>query len=122
VKQVVSPWNSERVLLALTGQSPEGLGHVRDLIAQDPLFYQLQGDTVLISANTENPSPFDANDYTLQFLRLAPPQQMVGDQRSWWLLFRSNWLILVPALVIAALLLYGVAQLYLQRVSPASRS
>ncbi|WP_416669963.1 cellulose biosynthesis cyclic di-GMP-binding regulatory protein BcsB [Egbenema bharatensis] len=122
VKQVVSPWNGERVLLALSSQSPEGLGHVRDLIAQDPLFYQLQGDTVLISANTADPSPFDANDYTLQFLRLSPPQQVVGDQRSWWLLFRSNWLILVPALVIAALLLYGVAQLYLQRVSPASRS
>jgi hypothetical protein len=121
-KQIVSPWNSERVLLALSSQSPEGLGRVRELLAQDPLFYQLQGDTVLISANTETPSPYDANDYNLQFLSLSPQQQIIGDQRSWWLLFRSNWLVLAPALVLAALLLYGVSQLYLQRVSPSARS
>jgi hypothetical protein len=121
-KQIVSPWNPERVLLALSSQSPEGLGRVRELLAQDPLFYQLQGDTVLISANTENPSPYDASDYNLQFLSLSPPQQIIGDQRSWWLVFRSNWLVLAPALIIAALLIYGVAQLYLQRVSPSTRS
>jgi cellulose synthase operon protein B len=121
VKQIVSPWNQERVLLVLTGQTDAGLEQVRNLIGQDPLFYQLEGDTVLISANRDNPSPYDANDYNLEFLQESPQRQIVGDQRSWWLLLRSNWFILVPALVVSALFLYGVAQLYLKRVAVQQR-
>ena len=121
LKQIVSPWNSERVLLALSSQTPAGLAQVRNLIAQDPLFYQLQGDTVLISTNTANPSPYDVNDYNLEFLRQSPQRQIVGDKESWWLMLQTNWLILIPALIVAALLLYGVAQLYLKRVSPQER-
>jgi cellulose synthase operon protein B len=121
VKQLISPWNQERMVLALTGQTEAGLSQVRDLLAQDPLFYQLEGDTVLISANTPNPSPYDANDYNLEVLRESPQRQIVGDQRSWWLLLRSNWFILVPALVVSALFLYGVAQLYLKRVAVQQR-
>ncbi len=117
----MSPWNSERVLLALSSQTPAGLAQVRNLIAQDPLFYQLQGDTVLISTNTANPSPYDVNDYNLEFLRQSPQRQIVGDKESWWLMLQTNWLILIPALIVAALLLYGVAQLYLKRVSPQER-
>lgn len=121
IKQIVSPWNEERVLLALTGQTDTGLDQVRDLIGQDPLFYQLQGDTVLISANTTNPSPYDANDYNLEFLKESPQQQIVGDEKSWLLFLRSNWFVLVPALVVAALILYSVAQLYLRRVTVQER-
>ena len=121
IKQIVSPWNEERVLLALTGQATEGLDQVRDLLDQDSLFYQLQGDTVLISANTNNPSPYDANDYNLEFLRESPQRQIVGDERSWLLLLRNNWFVLVPALVVAALILYSVAQLYLRRVTVQER-
>lgn len=121
VKQIVSPWNEERVLLALTGQTDKGLDQVRDLMGQDPLFYQLQGDTVLINANTTNPSPYDANDYNLEFLKESPQRQIVGDEKSWLLFLRSNWFVLVPALVVAALILYSVAQLYLRRVTVQER-
>lgn len=121
IKQIVSPWNEERVLLALTGQTATGLDQVRDLLAQDPLFYQIQGDTVLISANTDNPSPYDANDYNLEILRESPQRQIVGDEKSWLLLLRNNWFVLVPALVVAALILYSVAQLYLRRVTVQER-
>jgi hypothetical protein len=121
IKQVVSPWNEERVLLALSGQTEQGLEQVRDLMAQDPLFYQLQGDTVLISANRTNPSPYDANDYNLEFLKDSPQQQIVGDEKRWLLFLRSNWFVLVPALVVAALILYSVAQLYLRRVTVQER-
>lgn len=117
IKQIVSPWNNERVLLALSGQTAAGLDQVRDLLAEDPLFYQLEGDTVLISANSSDPSPYNANDYNLEFLRESPQRQIVGDRRSWWLLVQSNWLLLVPAMIIAALVLYGVAQLYLKRAT-----
>lgn len=121
IKQIVSPWNEERVLLALTGQTAKGLDQVRDLIDQDSLFYQLQGDTVLISANTTDPDPYDADDYTLEFLKESPQRQIVGDEKSWLLFLKSNWFVLVPALVVAALILYSVAQLYLRRVTVQER-
>ncbi|GAB4377166.1 MAG: hypothetical protein Kow00121_25840 [Elainellaceae cyanobacterium] len=121
VKQIVSPWNPERVLLALTSQTANGLEQVRELIAQDPLFYQLEGDTVLISSNTENPSPYNANDYNLEFLRQSSQRQIVGDEKSLWLLLRGNWFVLVPALILAALVIYGIAQLYLKRAAVPER-
>lgn len=117
MKQIVSPWNGERVLLALSAQTTAGLEQVRQLIAEDPLFYQLQGDTALISANTSDPSPYDSHDYNLEFLRESPQQQVIGDHNKWWFLLKSNWVLLVPALVVAALTLYGVAQLYLKRAT-----
>lgn len=119
VKQILSPWNGERVLLALTAQTEAGLDEVRDLLSQDPLFYQLEGDTALISANTPDPSPYDPNDYTLEFLQQSPQRELTSadwSNRLLWLM-RSNWFVLAPAIVVASLVLYGVVQLYLKRLT-----
>lgn len=117
VKAILSPWNSERVLLALTSQTDAGLDQISDLLSQDSLFFQLEGDTVLIQANTANPSPHDAQDYTLEFLRQSPQREItptgISEQISH--LLRSNWFILTPGLIAAALLLYGIAQFYLKK-------
>ncbi|MBD2091540.1 cellulose biosynthesis cyclic di-GMP-binding regulatory protein BcsB [Microcoleus sp. FACHB-1515] len=118
VKQILSPWNRDRVLLALSGQSPAGLKQVRQLISDDPLFSQLQGDTVLISANRPDASPYEPGDYNLEFLQQAPVRELRGIDR-WNLLrfVRSNWYVLAPAIVIAAIVLYGVSQLLLKRMT-----
>jgi hypothetical protein len=117
VKAIFSPWNRDRVLLALTSQTDAGLEQVRDLISQDGLFSQLEGDTVLISANTTNPSPYDAQDYTLEFLHQTPQREIattgMSDQAA--RLLRNNWFILAPGLVVAALIFFGIAQFYLRK-------
>jgi cellulose synthase operon protein B len=118
---VISPWNKERLLLVLSGQTETGLKQVTDLMAQDPLFYQLQGDTVLISANTSNPSPYDPDSYTLAFLQQSPQRAIVKTDWSNHLvsIMRGHWFILAPSILVAALLIYGVAQLYLKRLTQA---
>ncbi|MCU0524300.1 MAG: cellulose biosynthesis cyclic di-GMP-binding regulatory protein BcsB [Elainella sp. Prado103] len=119
VKQVISPWNPNRVFLALSGQTVTGLEQVTDLFDQDSLFYQIQGDTVLIHPNQSNPSPYDPASYTLEFLRQSPQRNMV--QTDWsnrlLTLLRGHWFVLAPGILIAALFLYGVAQLYLKRLA-----
>jgi hypothetical protein len=121
VKQVISPWNNERLLLVLSGQTETGLKQVTDLLGQDPLFYQIQGDTVLISANTTNPSPYDPDSYTLAFLQQSPQRDIVKTDWSNHLVnvMRGHWFILAPSILVAALLIYGVAQLYLKRLTQA---
>jgi hypothetical protein len=117
IKEIVSPWNKERVLLALTGQTETGIGQVQDLFNQDSLFYQLDGDTVLISANQSQPSPYTAQDYNLEFLRQSSQREVSTTNRLERLLvlMRSNWFVLAPGLIAAALMLYGVMQLYLKK-------
>lgn len=117
VQAMISPWNRDRVLLMLSGQTENGLKQVTDLIAQDSLFYQIQGDTVLISANRANPSPYDPDSYNLTFLQQSRQREIVKTDWSNQLinLLRGHWFILAPSILIAALLLYGVAQLYLKR-------
>lgn len=117
IKEIVSPWNSERVLLALTGQTETGLKQVHDLFNRDPLFYQLEGDTVLISANQSPPSPYSEQDYNLEFLRQSSQQELSNTSRfdRIMVLLRSNWFVLAPGLIAATLMLYGVAQLYLKK-------
>jgi cellulose synthase operon protein B len=117
VKEVLSPWNHDRVLLALSGQSNVGLLQIQDLLDHDPLFFRLQGDTVLISANSPNPSPYETDDYNLEFLQQSPQRQLVGKDRwNWQLFLRTNWFLLAPALIVVALVMYGVTQLYLKRL------
>lgn len=117
VKAMFSPWNSERMLLALTSQTEAGLKQVRDLISQDALFFQIEGDTVLVSANVDAPSPYAAQDYTLEFLRQSPQRTVspagVTDQVSH--LLRNHWFVLAPGLIVAALILYGIMQFYLKK-------
>jgi cellulose synthase operon protein B len=117
VKEVLSPWNRDRVLLALSGQSNVGLLQIQDLLNYDPLFFRLQGDTVLIGANTPDPSPYETDDYSLEFLQQSPQRQLVGKDRwNWQLFLRTNWFLLAPALIVVALVMYGVTQLYLKRL------
>ena len=119
VKEIVSPWNRDRVLLLLSGQTSAGLNHVRDLLNRDFLFFQLREDTVLIDAADPDPNPYNPNAYTLEFLQQAKQKQQLS-QTSWLDRFlqtlRVSWFILAPGFVIAALLLYAVAQSYLGRL------
>ncbi len=117
LKASFSPWNDQRMLLTLTSQTPAGLGHLSDLLSQDALFYQLAGDTVLISANTDSPSPYDAQDYQLEILRQSPQREITAPDIANRLtrLLRSHWFILAPGIVAVALILYGITQFYLKK-------
>lgn len=119
VKEIVSPWNRDRVLLMLSGQTKAGLDHVRDLLNRDFLFFQLREDTTLIDAADPDPNPYNPNAYTLEFLQQAKQKQQLS-QTSWLDRFlqtlRVSWFILAPGFVIAALLLYAIAQSYLGRL------
>jgi hypothetical protein len=119
IKEIISPWNKERVLLALSGQTENGLTQVQDLMRQDPLFFQLKDDTVLISANAANPDINDPNAYNLEFLqrevkrsvdKTPVPNRVVR-------FISASWLMLAPAIIAAALILYGIVQLYLKRIA-----
>jgi hypothetical protein len=86
---------------------------------QDPLFFQLKDDTVLISANAANPDINDPNAYNLEFLqrevkrsvdKTPVPNRVVR-------FISASWLMLAPAIIAAALILYGIVQLYLKRIA-----
>ena len=118
VKQIISPWNANRVLMVLSGQTEQGLMQLRDLFKNDDLFFQLREDTVLIKANLDNPSPDSRLAYTLEAFRNTPQTQEITDQsgaEKWWTFFRSSWFWIAPATLVAALLLYGVFQALLNR-------
>ncbi|WNZ22802.1 cellulose biosynthesis cyclic di-GMP-binding regulatory protein BcsB [Leptolyngbya sp. NK1-12] len=114
-----SPWNRERVLLALTAQTEAGLQEVQALLRQDPLFSQIRGDTVLVSRNQPNPSPYDASGYNLKFLEEAPPQriQQSNSFNQLILFLQDYWFLLLVGMLSLALLLYALSQLFLNRVA-----
>ncbi|MBD2023068.1 cellulose biosynthesis cyclic di-GMP-binding regulatory protein BcsB [Leptolyngbya sp. FACHB-711] len=118
IRSILSPWNSERVVVALTGQTDTGLQQVQSVMQRDFLFSQIEGDTVLIRRNTENPSPFDPSDYRLEFLRQSPQREIIteGGWQEWFKVFQSNWYVLAPGFVAATLILYAVTQVYLKKV------
>ncbi|PZO36745.1 MAG: cellulose synthase [Shackletoniella antarctica] len=116
MKSIISPWNSQRVVLALSGRNDRGLAQVADLLRYDPLFYQIEGDTVLVSAQVSDPDPYNSADYRLATLRQAPQVQLAtAAVPVLWQITRHNWLFIVPATVALALLFYGVAQSVLRR-------
>lgn len=119
VKEIISPWNPDRVLLALTGQTENGLNDVHHLLTKDPWFYQLRGDTVLVSVNQANPSPYDTNAYRLQFLEQAEPHRIENTNllNKVSRFFQDNWFLLPTGIVTLCLLLYGLSQLLLKRVA-----
>jgi hypothetical protein len=121
-KQLLSPWNNDRTLLALTAQTNEGMREVQDLFDRDPLFSQLRGDTVLIRRNQQNPSPFDANGYSLEFLQQTVQRRIVntGFLSRISLFLQDFWFLIPTGIVLIALLLYGFSQLYLNRVAKSS--
>lgn len=115
----VSPWNRERLLLGLTSQTPMGLTEIQQVFRQDALFARLAGDTVIVQRTTENPSVYNQADYRVVSLNQASPQTL--DRRSLGArvvtFFQRNWFLLPGGIVVLALLLYGVSQLYLNRFS-----
>ncbi|MDJ0795740.1 MAG: cellulose biosynthesis cyclic di-GMP-binding regulatory protein BcsB [Calothrix sp. MO_167.B12] len=121
IKQVISPWNSDRVVLALTAQTPTGLERVRQVLNQDSWFFQLKKNTVLIDSNRANPVPYDPDAYQLAFFQDAPFTKRVENTSilsKVSRLIQENWLLLPTGIVGISLLLYGIAQLYLKRVDP----
>ncbi|MEL6332867.1 MAG: hypothetical protein AAFQ76_09785 [Cyanobacteria bacterium J06626_26] len=117
LQQQLSPWNDSRVLLTMTAQSEAGLKQLRDLLELDSLFFQLQGDTALISANDETPSPYDENAYNLEFLQRSA-QRDVQEESTFQkaiTVIQGNWFLLIPGIIVLSLLLYGVVQAYLKR-------
>jgi cellulose synthase operon protein B len=119
IKSVISPWNADRILLALTAQSNQGLDRVQDMFANDPLFFQFQGDTVLVAANQPNPSPYDATGYNVEFFQQTSQRRIEHTN----LLSRAtrflqdNWFLLPTGIVVASLMLYGISQLYINRIA-----
>src|SRR5579883_1197266 len=119
IKEVLSPWNGDRVLLALSGQQASGLTTVRDVLDKDPWFFQVKGDTVLISANPESNSDFDSDAYQLGFLqqeslhRIAKTDPLTAISRF----LQDNWFLLPTGIITICLLLYGIAQLYIKRIA-----
>lgn len=119
IKEIISPLANDKVLLALTAQTEKGLEQVQELLRQDPLFFQLKDDTVLISATTPNPDAYDPNAYTLEFLERSPKRTVdkTPVQRQVFRFVTGSWFLLAPALVAACLVLYGVIQLYLKKIA-----
>lgn len=120
IKEIVSPWNSSRVVLALTAQTQTGLGRVQQVLDQDTWFFQLKKDTVLISSDSKDPNPYDPDAYQLEFFQSAPSTKRIENtnllnQASDFL--QEHWILLPVGIVSVSLLLYGIVQLYLKRVT-----
>ncbi|ARV61435.1 cellulose synthase [Nostocales cyanobacterium HT-58-2] len=125
IKQIISPWSQERVILALTAQTETGLERVQQVIDQDPLFFQLKQDTVLIGSDKNNPSPYNVDDYQLEFFRSTPSKTRVENTNLLSKILRflqENWLLLPVGILGVSLLLYGIVQLYLKRLAVTDRN
>jgi len=118
IQQVVSPWNKERVVLALTGQSDSDLSIVQQVLEYDTWFLQLEGDTVLVSRNDETASPFDPNAYEFKTLQVNSKKRLenVGPLSRASRFLQERWLLLPVAVLGLCLLMYGISQIYLKRV------
>jgi hypothetical protein len=120
VKATLSPWNNQRLLLALTAQREQGLRDVQDLLEIDRLFGELKGDTALIHRNQPDPDPYDPEGYSLEFLNQVPRQKVVvqaGLIASTMMFLQDYWLLLPIGMVALPLLLYGFSQMFLNRVA-----
>ena len=119
IKSIVSPWNRDRILVALSGQADNGLKQVQDVISNDVWFYQLQKDTVLINAGQQTLSPLDSNAYQLQFLQQSNPQRIeeIGLLAKTRRFLQDRWFLIPVGIIALSFLLYGIAQLYLKRVA-----
>lgn len=119
IKEIISPWKNDRVLLALSAQTENGLEHLQDLFKKDFLFFQLDGDTGLIARNGQGTSAYDPDAYDLEFLQNAQ-QRRIEDtdllsKVTRWL--QEHWFFLPTGIILLALVLYGISQLYLKRVA-----
>ncbi|MEB3220086.1 MAG: cellulose biosynthesis cyclic di-GMP-binding regulatory protein BcsB [Nostocales cyanobacterium 94392] len=124
IKQILSPWNGDRVILALTAQTETGLERVGQVLSKDPWFFQLQKDTVLISSEEKNPLAYDPDGYQLAFFDNAPSTRRIENTNllsKMSRMLQENWLLVPAGMVGLSLILYGIFQLYLKRVSTADR-
>lgn len=119
IKEIISPWNRDRVLLALSAQTQNGLDRVWQIFGKDPWFFQLQKDTVLISSNQQDPANYDPDAYELKFLQSAQQRRIENtnllSKASRFL--QDYWFLLPVGIVGLALLLYGIGQVYLKRLT-----
>ena len=125
IKQILSPWNGDRVVLALTAQTDTGLERVQEVLSKDPWFFQLKKDTVLISSDKENPAAYDPDGYQLAFFDNAPSSRRIEDTNplsKMTRMLQENWLLVPAGIVGLSLILYGIVQLYLKRISTSNRS
>ncbi|MEM7578731.1 MAG: cellulose biosynthesis cyclic di-GMP-binding regulatory protein BcsB [Cyanobacteria bacterium P01_A01_bin.80] len=121
IKQVISPWNSDRVVLALTAQTQSGLEKVQQVLEQDPWFFQLKKTTTVVSPNEPDAKPYEANSLELKFFDDAPSSRRIEKTNPLSMasrLLQDNWLLLPVGIVGISLLLYGIMQLYLKRLTP----
>ncbi len=118
IQQIISPWNKERVILALTGQSDSDLSIVQQVLEYDTWFLQLEGDTVLVSRNDETASPFDPNAYEFKSLQANNTKRLenVGPLSKASRFLQERWLLLPVAVLGLCLMMYGISQIYLKRV------
>ncbi|WP_219904572.1 cellulose biosynthesis cyclic di-GMP-binding regulatory protein BcsB [Stenomitos frigidus] len=123
IKEVISPWNDKRTVLALSGQQASGLSTVKDVLNQDPWFFQVKGDTVLISANAQATSMFDSDAYQLESLQQEPQRRLAQTNllATTSRFLQDNWFLLPAGMVTVCLLLYGIAQLYIKRLEGEKR-
>lgn len=119
IKSMMSPWNHDRVLIALTAQADSGLKQIQDVLSNDLWFYQLKQDTALISATGVNPSPYDSNAYQLQFVNQSERHRIesINPLSKARQFLQEHWYLLPIGLITSSLLLYGIAQLFLKRVA-----
>lgn len=118
IKAVLSPWNRDRMVVALSAQRDEGLAQVRDVWSRDDLFFQLKDDTVLIRANRPAPLGQEPQRYTMEFLQRSREQREITESTGFDRLgavFRGNWLMVIPGTVLMVLLVYTVFSAYLRR-------
>jgi hypothetical protein len=120
VKQVISPWNRSRVLLGLTAQADSGMDKLRDLLQRDALFFQLKDDTAVINTTERQPSEYDPDAYAIEFFQEANQTRQLDNSSPLSRASRflqDNWYLLPTGIVLAALALYGIVQLYLKRLA-----
>ena len=120
IKEVISPANSDRVILALSAQSEPGLDKVRQILSKDPWFFQLREDTVLVAADRQDALSYDSDAYKLEFLERAPSTKRLENTTPLSKVSRflqEHWFLLPAGIIAIALLLYGIAQLYLKRLT-----
>ncbi|NJR70427.1 MAG: cellulose biosynthesis cyclic di-GMP-binding regulatory protein BcsB [Synechococcales cyanobacterium CRU_2_2] len=118
IKQIISPWNKDRVVLALAAQTDKGLDTIQQILKNDTWFFQLDGDTVLVSANGDNPSPYDPKAYEFEILKDSKTRRfeqvsLLGKASRF---VQERWFVLPTAVVSLALLMYGISQISLKRI------
>ena len=130
VKSILSPFwkpksddGDQRIMLALTAQTEDGMKQIQEVLSKDAWFSQLQGDTTLISANKDT-SPYDSNAYQFQTLDQADRRnsENLNPLSRMRRFLQSNWWLLPTGIIGLSVILYGIAQLYLKRVAGDSQA